>query len=236
MRIFIPYLLIAVPITLPRYLLNGYSLADWLLFISTVDYWISHHGVWFLAAIIPLYLIAPFVFRLICRFGVWICVFPILVFYMTGFINEDSDVLNNILFVTVRIPAFFLGMMLGKYVKAGSSVPIGYILCTLLMALIMLATTRRLVYTYIFLVIPIAWIGSALLIRFVRPCLEFMGDISLESYLTNVIFPVSIVAVPLSCIGIADNSWIVYTLFAVSNVLSAYLYHLISNKIIKNNG
>lgn len=155
---------------------------------------------------------------------------------MTGFVNADSDVLNNILFVTVRIPAFFLGMMLGKYVKAGRSVSIGYILCSLLMALIMLAMTRRLVYTYIFLVIPISWIGSVFLIRFVRPCLEFMGDISLESYLTNVIFPVSIVAVPLSCIGIADDSWIVYALFAVSNVLSAYLYHLISSKIIKING
>lgn len=127
-------------------------------------------------------------------------------------------------------------MMLGKYVKAGNSVQSGYILCSLLMALMMLAATRRLVYTYIFLIIPIAWTGSALLIKPVRSCLEFMGDISLESYLTNVIFPVLIVAVPLSYIGIADNSWIVYALFAVFNVLSAYLYHFISNKIIKNNG
>jgi surface polysaccharide O-acyltransferase-like enzyme len=71
MRIIIPYLIIYVPYYLWRCIANQYSIWRFFYYISTLGYWMEHDGAWFLALLIPLYLISPFLYKFLKNRSAW---------------------------------------------------------------------------------------------------------------------------------------------------------------------
>lgn len=66
LRVGIPFLLVSVP----YYLLCDFVLSDlgclrFFLDISTLSYWLFHTGAWYVAALVPLYLLVPLWGRLV---------------------------------------------------------------------------------------------------------------------------------------------------------------------------
>ena len=64
-RILIPYLITTFVYCIIRAYYNSFSFTDAILSLSTMDFWLYGRGAWFVAAIIPLYLITPFMSKLI---------------------------------------------------------------------------------------------------------------------------------------------------------------------------
>ena len=64
-RILLPYSMIAVPWFLIVTIMEHHSWIDFLFDVSTLSYWLYHRGAWFIAALIPLYLITPLLFKLL---------------------------------------------------------------------------------------------------------------------------------------------------------------------------
>ena len=59
-RIGVPFLLISVPYYLIYdFILNSMGLERFILDISTLSYWLYHGSAWFVAALVPLYLLTP---------------------------------------------------------------------------------------------------------------------------------------------------------------------------------
>ena len=70
-RIYIPYLMICLPYCLIFILLGIYSLGDCILCLSTLGYWLFHRGAWFVSIILILYLVGPFLFRILSGSYKW---------------------------------------------------------------------------------------------------------------------------------------------------------------------
>lgn len=64
-RLLLPYVVIALPIYLFDYWINNESICEILLRFSTISFWTKHNASWFVALLIPLYLLTPFLSILI---------------------------------------------------------------------------------------------------------------------------------------------------------------------------
>ena len=59
MRIFVPYLFMQIPFWFWRMIDGTFSLSHELLVFSTAGFWLYHAGAWFIALLVPLYLLTP---------------------------------------------------------------------------------------------------------------------------------------------------------------------------------
>lgn len=62
-KVFIPYLLIAGVWYCIKYIVIEHSIGSFLFELSTLSYWIEHKGAWYVAALVPIYLIYPFFYK-----------------------------------------------------------------------------------------------------------------------------------------------------------------------------
>lgn len=59
-RVFIPYLMIAATWYGIKYLFIQHDVAWFFYELSTASFWIGHHGAWYVAMLVPVYIIFPF--------------------------------------------------------------------------------------------------------------------------------------------------------------------------------
>ncbi len=197
LKIIISYTIVIIPFTLWRILGQDWSLFDALLFFSTVMYWFNHNGVWFIAMIIPLYIISPVLYQFLRRNRIIKTVVFIILCYALSYnifdySTEGLSFIYNVKFVVLRIPAFIVGMCTGIYVKEGKKIKPYYTAILVLMAsALMLILTKHLVFTYLFLTVFILVFVAKFIdkIQICTKVLRFMGIISLESYLLNITLP-----------------------------------------------
>lgn len=64
-RIFIPYLLMQFPFWAFRIFNGSFSIVDELMVFSTVNFWLYHVGAWYVALLIPLYILTPFIYKIL---------------------------------------------------------------------------------------------------------------------------------------------------------------------------
>lgn len=189
LRIIVPYLIIYAPV-----LLLDCNIEDkewWYYFynISTISVWFDSGGCWFIAVLIPLYLLAPYwkkvldcsQYTVLATFG--ICI----VFYMIGtyLAPHLRDYLNQAMF-------FFMGMWIARYVGGGKRLPFKRMIFVIALFLFLVILYRYYSFCPLFWILffPVLfslckmldWIKA----DWVHRTLGFMGKISLESYLFNV--------------------------------------------------
>lgn len=194
-RIMIPYLIIFIPYNiLLLFLVEGYSLVDCLLSLTTVDFWLYHRGAWFVAALIPLYLSTPFFFKAISgnyRWAIAISIIVVLMIICMMDLNAhtNNDVIHNIQWVFQRISPFILGMLLAKDCKDGRSISIWWIIAV---TAVYLGSRILGLDELSWLLVPLFIFSSLLICQLamksnaINSAITFMGVISLESYLLNI--------------------------------------------------
>ncbi len=246
-RILIPYFLISVPYYIIICILQKESIIDFFMHLSTYTYWTKHTGAWYIAMLIPLYLIAPLIGFLIERFKYRWIITILLLFCLMCFGPDSLDVrtytrtslIDNIYFIAIRIPSFIIGYWLGLHVMKGRTFPL-WLIAIIMIFLVITLKLFRFGNIYSWLIMPIAAILVTLFsicifnlrkLTFVQKACEFMGKISLESYLVNIFILSLLSKLPSFTV---KNNFIFYVCIVLLGTLLAYAAHIISNKILNN--
>lgn len=189
-RLFVPFLLITISFyVIQVYIEGAFCLKDFLLHITTLDFYLYHRGAWFIAMLLPLYLIAPILVLLLTQVRYsWLHMVTLsIASIILSMIFFSSPIMNNVQFFLSRIPVFFLGIVMAPYVKDGKKINFIWLVIASIISIMF------------WLLLHVQCMGSIALIalwgmiykpllnsNFIIKCLTFMGKISLESYLTNI--------------------------------------------------
>lgn len=196
-RLFIPYTMLALPFFVYRTYATGGSFIDFILSFSTMDYWIRPtNEVWFIAILIPFYIITP-PLQCACvknKSNILISLLLICIIITMVVLGQTfqyyQSALNQGLF-------YFVGFWLAKYVKKRKSIN-GYaiLLASLFVCCVFTVVPQLRNIPRLWMLLPPFIIFSCICFEMMRKyncCLVkggciFMGKISLESYLTNIFF------------------------------------------------
>ena len=230
-KLFVPYLLIAIPFYVWSDIVRNQSIVGFLLKVSTVVFWLRGGGVWFVGAIIPLYLIVPWWHRWLSSVKYsWI---PTLAVFLALLCLGQWRHMNEVAF-------FFVGYWLGKPVSEGRKisliawvvVPILlYVVCKVSPALDWVPRSLLLVAPFVlFATLFFDMVG-----KFIKAPFQFMGQISLESYMANVMLPAVFAMVPWVVNGVNYNAGnrLLYLCVVVFGIIIAYVAHRISQPIVE---
>ena len=231
-RITVPFILIAISIYPLRVILNiPVSFSDFFLYITTLEFWIHHRGAWYVAMLFPLYFLTPYIVKTINTYKTRVLTISVLMILLFGFsyIPSENGIIRNIQFVTFRVPIFILGIGIAPYVKNEYGIN-AIKVCIIIGGGLLL---------WHYCNSPLC--GGIAIICFLGPLMDFIckykltnnilsfvGKMSLESYLTNIylghiIMKSDVIALP---------GEVKALIVIVTGILSAYIYHKLSNKII----
>ena len=240
-KLIVPTIIVAFPLRLILTLIRGGSIASFLIFFTTIPYWLYHNGDWFVEAMIICIFITPFLHILQKKTNnkfIWMGLLLIICLignssidrYLT---NSIKSVVENMQFIMARLPNFVLGFCLGRKIQQHEYVH----LTTLLVG----PAVTFLIFSNPVLHIHVGWLLSftcAILVsiclqyinkclKFVRVALKHIGSCSLESYLANVYLgPI----LSLTILYNVDNKhWVYYSLV----IILGLIYAIISNRISK---
>lgn len=196
-RILIPYLLFAIPFYAIIVLLNHQNVVDYFLKISTLSYWLNGWGLWYVALLIPLYLLTPIIVRLVTGSNSVIWLAGLIIFAVLFAIVPvpEKSALRNVQFCIERLPSFYLGIYMWRAIRKAKKISLWGVLGIPIIVYVVLYVLNHTLYTHFSLFwltsLPLLTIGSLLLKNggYLRCISNFMGEISLESYCTNVIVP-----------------------------------------------
>jgi len=188
--------MITIPYCVILIILGLYTVLDSLLCLSTLEYWIFHRGAWFVSLILVLYLLSPLLFRLEVSKYKWIINFAliglIIILCNINIIADGSNnnLCKNVLFTLGRVPCFIIGMGLGQASKDEKSMSFW---CVLLLVAMYFVIRRFFGITTgtAWMLVPLILTFFIALTSWCKGCwldsvLNFLGKISLESYLTNI--------------------------------------------------
>lgn len=198
-RIFIPYALMQIPFWTYELCVGSFDLIDSIYTFSTVKFWVVHRGAWYVALLLPLYIITPLLYKLLQKSGpkriyvtILIMLFIILICFMDFEHMRKDYVVDNLRWAFKRTTNFVVGMAIAPYVKQEKRVNVVLVLgvCLLSFFLVHRCISKELFMDWCkvpYLVMPSVLVlkymnRNGFLYRFV--C--WMGIVSLESYLANI--------------------------------------------------
>lgn len=248
LRVGITYLIIAGVWYAIKYLLLQFAPIEFLYELSTLSYWIEHKGAWYVAMLIPLYLVYPFYYKWVNagyiarRTVMTMCA---LLAVSLGLFVMDEPLYAHLVQVLNSLLIFAGGSYVGFLLCGGchnGKLSYGWLLITLLFYPIraMIPGVNQIPYignlSSALLGVAVC-MGVSIIGKYIpdiiRRVLECIGSISLELYLTNI-FLLQAVAIILErgkLTGI--NGWVqwtlVYLLICMIGVgISVFVKHLSS--------
>lgn len=245
MRILVPYFLISIPFYMIFCFLGDLDFYGFLKQISTYSYWTEHIGAWYVAMLVPLYLFTPLLKRTIdsIKYRWLACVFIIASMILFG--PEDLDVrhydktsiLDNFYFVLIRIPSFIIGLWMAPHILRSKRLDL---LGTIFVIIIVVALLKflKIGTFYSWIIMPIA--VSVVVILFInlfklnyfaslKSFCRFMGEISLESYLTNMFL---IALVQTITLNTPLNNLMLYIIIVILGTLLSFVAYVLSKNLI----
>ena len=231
-RILIPYILIVIPFCGLTMYVEGESWSTIFKYFTTISFWTDHTGFWFIALIIPLYFLAPLIFNFVSSRGgmkllIILTICTIIALIPNMFDSEGAYVFSNFQFAIIRVPSFILGMVLAPMIFDNKKIRVSILVYLSIIAVILLISTRHIVYTYAYMVLPVTLL-LAIFLEFVEKNriyngLTFFGKISLESYLFNGAIQTYIVWIMAFLVLPDYNNILMYTLVVlVGTVLAVF--------------
>ena len=239
-RLIITYLFVSVPFYSIYCVINGLSFTEFLSYVSTVSFWTSHQGQWFVDALIPLYAISPFLFFCFKKEKTRLFVLIVLSLVCLGITampnNEANPLLSvwgNVQYVVGRVPSFVFGMWLAPYILANYRVrrPLVYVIISSFLYFLTNAIPYHITsacFTTIPLVFVFVWIVN-LSINWANRLFAFFGRISLESYLFNVTLPYFVFMISWENTKLGQGRYFPYFLI----ILLGTFLSVIVNRIVK---
>lgn len=245
-RILVPYWLVYIPFCAVMILLGKYGVEDSLLCLSTLEYWVFHRGAWFVSLIILLYLLTPFLFYLINSKGKWFYVTSIIASivvvcnWMGAMDDSKGEVFTNIISALERVPCFVLGMIFGKECQIGKSISVLWLILLVVICggfIKGFSVSRGLAW----MIVPLMMWGILVVLKClakahaVNKAVVFWGNVSLESYLTNITLNnLLLILIPAYISSsLFYGRWLEYTVVIVLGLVLANLANKASNAIIK---
>ena len=129
LRIFVPFLLFAIPYYLFRKFIDGDSWLHFIGNITTLSFWTRHEGAWFVAMLVPLYLLTPLIAWFTDKAKnrwtptIVLCVLSIL----GASIPTTNAIFDNIQMCLGHVSSFFIGYWIAKYVFEGKEIEFKWI-------------------------------------------------------------------------------------------------------------
>lgn len=195
LKLFVPYLLFAVPTYAWIAIKNQQSFIDFLFNLSTISYWIDGVGLWFVAMLIPLYFTSPLVYKCAKNGNaIFLLAVTTIIAMIVGSFAVDGFI-RNVFFVIMRYPSFVLGMLCANGIL--SNIEIKKKVCIIILFTLTMFVILRLIIHIQTSMLSVYWILClAVLIMlekiftispmFLNLFFRHIGRISLESYCTNV--------------------------------------------------
>lgn len=245
-RILIPYLIIAIPIYTILCWIENQDLLTFISNVSTLSYWTSHQGAWYIAMLIPLYLFTPFFISVLTSKHniIWLIILILccyglaLISLIYSFIGKAT--LLNISFIIYRLPSYFLGIFSGPYIKQNillsRKLVVSIVCFCLCLCIFMYAMNLPFeMFAAILLVISICFLLSKknIVTNFVTKISISLGKISLESYLFNIFLPLILVKMNWDHLypGINKGNYLMYGIVVLGGLgLSCLIGKLYTNK------
>lgn len=243
-RIIIPYSIIMIPYYCLRCVLNKYGVMKFFYYFSTLGYWCEHDGIWYVAMMIPLYIVTPLITRTLDRarhryVPTSVIIIAISICYVVlenSFVS--SDITYNISFVLKRAPLYFAGLCIGKYVMQKRHISWMWIAMLAIVQFVLYFTPlRSYLYTYgiLAIVLSLCICNGFQLIKcgIAKRALSSIGGVSLESYILNVVLIdlASLINRNMSDIKMNYGNYLSYGLVMVFGVISAYYVRFITCRI-----
>ena len=201
-RLFLPYLIICGPILVISLFDQDVTVQYILLRLSTIGYWTGEKGVaWFVAALVPFYLISPLINKLLIlgkykRNIIFLCLFfsPAIVLNMIPQNMAEGNIsVAHFMQTIIVFPSFILGFYLAPCVAKKQLLSykavVMFVVSLIMLFLLTLYMTGLKSY-WLFILLALGLVCKVLEYSpLLSSVLLFIGTISLESYLFNVSLP-----------------------------------------------
>lgn len=248
-RIFVPYLLMQFPFWIWRICNGTFCLTRELMIFSTLDFWLHHVGAWYVALLLPLYLITPLIYKSLkpanCRL---LCVLLIVVLLMVVcslnieiFNGVMYEILYNLQWAFGRVPSFVIGMAIAPLAQRGVRVnALSCVILPLFLYIVIHILISREAPTQWCLVPPILVVFLLFLnllsnIKSVFSFISWMGTVSLESYLANIylcsLMKNHVISLRNSY-SVLIGGYVEYTIIILFGVFLAWIVSTVSRPII----
>lgn len=245
-RIFVPYSIIQIPYCILLICAGQFDFFHFLYSYSTISYWTHHEGAWYVALLVPLYLLTPIVFRLFQqsrhRFVILLLLLVSILVLCHINISTGSELLDRVIdnaqIIFMRCCSFVIGMYCGPMVQSGRKIPFSQIIIPAIGIFIIAHTFLHSVFMYWCLIPALLCICLWLFTKLpsnkkvLRP-LAWVGAMSLESYLANIYLCYTMKPI-FENIGIRLSSHEVlleYLLIIVVGLIMAWITHFISSVV-----
>lgn len=196
-RILVPYVIFAIPMYGVLTIMDQQDFGEFVRRVTFLSFWTKGWGLWYVAMLIPLYFISPFIIKLLSGKGKIICFVVSLLaaeFFAYFAFGGKRDVYYS-RFIVQRLPSFFIGIFMAESICDGKKISLWIVLFVPLLAYFMLRGLNHTIGTRFFylwlLPLPFSTITSWLVTRYswLRTTLNFMGVLSLELYCTHMFLP-----------------------------------------------
>ncbi len=238
----ISYLILAIPFYGWYVTHAGGNILDFLCHLSLIGFWLENFGAWYIAVLLPLYMITPFMGKCIDKSknrALTTCVFLFGVFFLCWIGRALTTGLWQNLFVRfLRSVPYFLGYGLGKAVREKRNVTwwIFPIFAALFLALTLLPD--RISFAYNVLFIPIVMV-LCVIARFTFAHVLWLdkvfcwcGKRSLELYLTNIFLPFMLRDIPIWDAVWNKGNYVFYAIVIVLGVAVSQAVYLAKKAIL----
>lgn len=256
-RIFLPYTFIQIPFWIYRILEGHFNLKEELLCFSTISFWTKHIGAWYVALLIPLYFLTPYIYKLVsekCKYAflnALILIFLLLILCNLE-INKTNETTYNILYnlqwAFCRVPSFIIGMYIAPFVKNNTTINVFKVIGFIIILLGIHVGVHRFIdkdiVLYWCLALPLV-LGFTFFLSWLPQngillnSISWMGVVSLESYLANIYLKDTIYqyiyiinAYPQKP-NILYGHYLEYTCVIILGLILSYIIHKIVNKYEK---
>ena len=185
-RLFVPYLIIYGSALFLELSENSvFPTGEYFFRLSTLSYWTDQTGAWFVAVLVPLYLLTPLWNKLQDN-NIISTVLTALAFAAMSFIPSPFKSAFS------QAAFFFVGFWMGKYIMKGVVLSRKALLYGLGFFAILLCgyyvfdIGQLLMIICIPFIFGFCWLFDLIRLNWLDKTLDFFGSISLESYLLNV--------------------------------------------------
>ena len=205
-RTFIPFVIMAIIACSIFYLFLEWKPLTFIEEITTLSFWLNHHGPWYIAMLVPLYLISPVYYHWNLPGGVKCVIVSIFTTTIAVAVNNvDSSLYHHICNVYCSSVIYFVGMYIGEMIYKKKHVWALCVYLPILLHIIQIVffrifhnTIMDVLHspirdlTYVLLASSVTWILSYFFSMFNdgvwKKLWNKLGNISLESYLFNTYF------------------------------------------------
>lgn len=220
-RVLIPYFAISIPWFSIQAILHNQSFDKFICNILTISFWTEHSGAWFVALLLPLYILTPLFYSFIK--SKYNYLFLVITISFCSFCNliPAHGIVYNMLWAIHRLPCYFIGLFIMEYVNSKKDINcwtifFGALLTMFILRLIDLSSGWLWPAIFIFIIFFCLFLEKNIWLLVI---FKAIGLISLESYLMNICLGDLL----LFSINFDNGGYLRYTLILIIGLLAAVI-------------